>query len=48
VYVSAAIAWLWLIDGVQPARSDWTGVEASVKLRTLVLGSAWSWLDSGP
>ncbi len=26
VYVSVAIAWLWLIDGVQPSRWDLTGM----------------------
>ena len=26
VYVSVAIAWLWLIDGVQPTRWDFTGM----------------------
>ena len=26
VYVSVAIAWLWLIDGVQPSRWDFLGM----------------------
>jgi small multidrug resistance family-3 protein len=26
VYIAAALAWLWIIDGVKPAWSDWTGV----------------------
>lgn len=26
VYVSVAIVWLWLVDGIRPAISDWVGV----------------------
>src|SRR5579871_2198878 len=26
VYVSVAIAWLWLVDGIRPARWDFVGV----------------------
>ena len=26
VYISVALAWLWLIDGVRPARADFIGV----------------------
>jgi small multidrug resistance family-3 protein len=26
VYVSVAIVWLWLVDGIRPAVSDWVGV----------------------
>src|SRR5688500_651932 len=26
VYVSTAIAWLWLVDGVKPSRWDWLRV----------------------
>jgi small multidrug resistance family-3 protein len=26
VYVTVALAWLWLVDGVTPARSDYLGV----------------------
>lgn len=26
VYVSVAVAWLWLVDGIRPAATDWVGV----------------------
>jgi small multidrug resistance family-3 protein len=26
VYVSVAIVWLWLVDDIRPAMSDWVGV----------------------
>jgi small multidrug resistance family-3 protein len=26
VYVSVAIVWLWLVDGIRPAVSDWVGL----------------------
>ncbi|MDR2220431.1 MAG: YnfA family protein [Methylobacillus sp.] len=26
VYVSVAIVWLWLVDGIRPEVSDWVGV----------------------
>ena len=26
VYISMAIVWLWLVDGVKPNTSDWLGV----------------------
>ena len=26
VYVSVAIVWLWLVDGIRPSVSDWVGV----------------------
>jgi small multidrug resistance family-3 protein len=26
VYVSVAIVWLWLVDGIRPAVSDWVGM----------------------
>jgi small multidrug resistance family-3 protein len=26
VYVSTALAWLWLVDGIKPTLTDWLGV----------------------
>jgi small multidrug resistance family-3 protein len=26
VYVSAALLWLWLVDGIRPVWTDWAGV----------------------
>lgn len=26
VYVSVALVWLWVVDGIRPAAADWTGV----------------------
>ena len=30
VYVGAALAWLWAVDGVRPTATDWLGVGVSL------------------
>ena len=30
VYIAAAIAWLWIVDGVRPTHWDWLGVSVSL------------------
>lgn len=30
VYVSAALVWLWVVDGVRPTTTDWIGVALSL------------------
>jgi small multidrug resistance family-3 protein len=40
VYVSVAIVWLWLVDGIRPAVSDWVGVAVVlVGMGILMFGS---------
>jgi small multidrug resistance family-3 protein len=30
VYITAALGWLWLVDGVKPSWSDWAGVSLAL------------------
>lgn len=40
VYVSTALVWLWVIDGVWPTRWDWLGVALCLAgMSVIVLGS---------
>ncbi|MDX8385954.1 MAG: YnfA family protein [Gallionella sp.] len=40
VYVCTAIMWLWLVDSIRPAISDWIGVSVSLLgMVIIILGS---------
>lgn len=39
VYVSVALAWLWVVDGIRPTATDWLGVGVClVGMAIIVLG----------
>lgn len=37
VYVSVAIVWLWLIDGIRPAPWDWLGIGLSLAGMAIIM-----------
>lgn len=40
VYVSVALLWLWLVDGIRPQSSDWLGVILCLSgMLVIMLGS---------
>lgn len=43
VYISMAIVWLWLVDGVKPNTSDWLGVAVClIGMSIIMSGSRYS------
>lgn len=37
VYITVALAWLWIVDGIQPGTSDWIGVLLSLTGMSIIM-----------